>query len=73
MTNVPKPGSYRHYKRGDLYTVIDVVFHSETEEAMVLYRADYGECQLWVRPLNMFIESVTVNGEQVPRFEYVGA
>ena len=72
MTNAPTPGSYRHYKRGDPYTVIDVVFHSETQEAMVLYRAEYGERQLWVRPLDMFIESVTVNGEQVSRFEYLG-
>ena len=46
--------------------------HSETQEAMVLYRAEYGERQLWVRPLDMFIESVNVDGKRVPRFEYVG-
>jgi hypothetical protein len=51
---------------------MDIVFHSETQEAMVLYRAEYGERQLWVRPLDMFIESVNVDGKQVPRFEYVG-
>ena len=72
MTNVPTPGPYKHYKRGDDYTVIDVVFHSETQEALVLYRAEYGERQLWVRPLEMFIESVVVEGQQVPRFRYVG-
>ena len=72
MTNAPTLGPYKHYKRGDDYTVIDVVFHSETQEALVLYRAEYGERQLWVRPLEMFVESVVVEGQQVPRFRYVG-
>ena len=72
MTNAPMPGPYKHYKRGDDYTVIDVVFHSETQEALVLYRAEYGERQLWVRPLEMFVESVVVDGQKVPRFRYVG-
>jgi hypothetical protein len=72
MTNAPTPCPYKHYKRGDDYTVIDVVFHSETQEALVLYRAEYGERQLWVRPLEMFVESVVVEGQQVPRFRYVG-
>ena len=72
MTNATTPGPYKHYKRGDDYTVIDVVFHSETQEALVLYRAEYGERQLWVRPLEMFVESVVVDGQQVPRFRYVG-
>ena len=72
MNNAPTPGPYKHYKRGDDYTVIDVVFHSETQEALVLYRAEYGERQLWVRPLKMFVESVVVEGQQVPRFRYVG-
>jgi len=72
MTNAPTPGPYKHYKRGDDYTVIDVVFHSETQEALVLYRAEYGERRLWVRPLEMFVESVVVEGQQVPRFRYVG-
>jgi len=72
MTDALRPGAYRHYKRGDPYTVIDVVFHSETQEALVLYRAEYGERQLWVRPLDMFIESVDIDGKQVPRFEYLG-
>ena len=72
MINAPKPGPYKHYKRGDDYTVIDIVFHSETDEAMVLYRPEYGERKLWVRPLEMFVESVDVDGQLVPRFLYVG-
>lgn len=64
-------GFYRHYK-GSLYEVIGVARHSETEEALVVYRPCYGERSLWVRPLDMFRESVEVNGELLPRFEFVG-
>jgi hypothetical protein len=61
------PGTYRHYK-GNLYEVIDVATHSETEERLVVYRALYGERGLWVRPLVMFTETVEVDGVAVPRF-----
>ena len=60
-------GAYRHYK-GMNYTVLGVARHSETEEPLVVYRAEYGERGLWVRPLAMFTETVEVNGERVPRF-----
>jgi len=69
---VLKSGLYQHYK-GNQYEVIDVVRHSETEEELVLYRALYGERGLWVRPLEMFKESVNIDGLCMPRFEYVGA
>jgi len=62
-----EPGTYRHYK-GNLYEVIDVARHSETEEQLVVYRALYGERGLWVRPLAMFEETVVVDGVEVPRF-----
>ena len=61
------PGLYQHYK-GGRYEVIGEATHTETEEALVLYRALYGERGLWVRPLEMFCETVDVEGEQVPRF-----
>lgn len=66
-----KLGLYRHYK-GATYQVIDLVRHSETEEELVLYRALYGERGLWVRPLAMFTQTVTVEGQQMPRFAYQG-
>ena len=47
------PGLYQHYK-GGRYEVIGEATHTETEEALVLYRALYGERGLWVRPLEMF-------------------
>ena len=65
-----KAGLYRHYK-GNEYQVINTVFHSETQELLVLYRALYGESFLWVRPYTMFTETVTINGETVARFEFV--
>ena len=63
-------GRYRHYK-GNHYQVIGVAKHSETEEELVIYRALYGTCSLWVRPLTMFTEQVTYQGTLVPRFTYV--
>lgn len=65
---VIEPGRYRHYKGND-YEVIDMARHSETLQAMVVYRALYGECGLWVRPAAMFAENVVVDGKTVPRFE----
>ena len=65
------PGRYRHYKGQD-YVVLGVARHSETEEELVVYRQDYGDRSLWVRPKGMFLEQVVLNGESVPRFRYVG-
>ena len=65
-----KPGRYRHYKGKD-YQVIDVARHSETEEWMVVYRTLYGDHDLWVRPLGMFIEEVEVDGKTSPRFTFI--
>ncbi len=69
ITDIPR-GKYRHYKNQE-YELIDIVHHSETLEPLVLYRALYGEFGLWVRPFTMFFESVVVDGENIPRFQYV--
>lgn len=66
----PKPGRYRHYKGHD-YEVIGTARHSETEEPLVVYRTLYGDLSLWVRPLAMFMETVEVDGREVPRFARV--
>lgn len=63
-----KKGIYRHYK-GNLYEVIDVARHSETLENMVVYKTLYGDCELWVRPLKMFLEDIEINGKLQKRFE----
>jgi hypothetical protein len=65
-----QPGLYRHYK-GNLYEVLGIVMHSETEELLVLYRALYGERKLWVRPQALFVQKVYINGTSFPRFEQV--
>ena len=62
-----RPGSYRHFK-GNEYEVIGIARHSETEEPMVVYRALYGSRSLWVRPAEMWNETVTRDGKTVQRF-----
>ncbi|EED34667.1 conserved hypothetical protein [Luminiphilus syltensis NOR5-1B] len=68
---IPRPGRYRHYKGKD-YIVLDTATHSETGEQLVVYRLDYGDYSLWVRPLAMFMETVQVDGVDRPRFAYIG-
>ncbi|RUO39842.1 DUF1653 domain-containing protein [Aliidiomarina taiwanensis] len=65
-------GIYQHYK-GNKYEVLDVVRHSETEEWLVLYRPLEGDSGLWVRPYDMFTESVEVAGKSMPRFAFLNA
>lgn len=62
-----QPGRYRHFK-GREYEVLGVARHSETEEEYVVYRALYGDRQLWLRPLAMFSEEVEQQGVRQPRF-----
>ena len=62
-----KPGLYRHFKGGE-YQVTGVARHSENDELLVVYRPLYGDRGLWVRPLAMFTEHVTHEGEEQPRF-----
>ncbi len=76
MTYPPK-GRYRHYK-GKEYELLFVARHSETDEPLVIYRALYpcpdtplGE-GVWARPLSMWLETVTVGGRTIPRFQYLG-
>lgn len=70
-----KKGKYQHYK-GPYYEVFDIVFHSETQEKLVLYKPLYdnnnGEQRMWVRPYDMFFEEIEYLGKTVMRFAYVG-
>ena len=65
-----RKGKYRHFK-GNEYEVIDIARHSETLEYMVVYRALYGEGGLWVRPAEMWNETVLHEGKEVKRFEFI--
>jgi hypothetical protein len=65
-----KIGRYRHYK-GNEYEVIGVAKHSEDETELVVYRPLYGERSLWVRPIEMFTETLEIQGVDTPRFLYI--
>ena len=62
-----KIGKYRHFKGGE-YEVLCLAKHSETQEEMVVYRALYGEGEIWVRPLSMWNDTVTREGKTYRRF-----
>jgi hypothetical protein len=69
-----KSGKYQHFK-GNFYQVLHTARHSETEEIMVvylpLYKDSQGNTELWVRPLNMFDETIERNGKKMKRFAYI--
>lgn len=70
MNEKLKLGKYKHYK-GNQYKTIGIAQHSETLEELVVYRALYGERDLWVRPLKMFLEEVEIKNKKVPRFRFI--
>ena len=67
LPSEPSPGRYRHYKGGE-YEVVELCRHSETLNILVVYRALYGEHGLWVRPVEMWNETVEMDGQTVVRF-----
>lgn len=65
------PGRYRHYK-GNEYSAFGVALHSETQEELVVYRQEYDERGLWVRPKQMYLETVNIDGKDVLGFSLSG-
>lgn len=65
-----KIGRYRHCK-GKEYEVLFLAKHSETGEEMVVYRALYGNYEIWVRPASMWLETVERDGKVFSRFTYI--
>ncbi|MDD5650533.1 MAG: DUF1653 domain-containing protein [Candidatus Nanoarchaeia archaeon] len=68
-------GKYQHYK-GNFYEVLFVGTHTETLEEYVIYKALYdhpkfGKNHIWIRPLEMFLEKVVIDGKEVPRFKFI--
>ncbi|MBQ6606821.1 MAG: DUF1653 domain-containing protein [Firmicutes bacterium] len=61
------PGRYRHFK-GNEYEVLHIARHSETLAPLVVYRALYGEGGVWVRPAEMWNETVERDGKTYRRF-----
>lgn len=67
-----KLGKYRHTKSGKEYEVIGTALHTETEELLVIYRPLYKtDYELFARPVQMFTETIELNGKRMPRFEKV--
>lgn len=60
-------GKYRHFK-GNEYEVVGFAKDSETTQKMVIYKALYGEQELWVRPYEMFKEIIERDGKKIRRF-----
>ena len=60
MNELKIKGIYKHFK-GDYYIVEDLAIHSETKEKYVVYRALYGNNELYIRPYDMFLSEVDKN------------
>jgi hypothetical protein len=77
MKNLEIGATYKHYKHKDhKYEIVGIAFNSETLEEMVVYKAlyeseEYSKNALWVRPKEMFLENVIVDGVEVERFKKV--
>lgn len=75
MTEI-KLGKYDHFE-GKQYEVIGFARHSETLEELVIYKALYdskkfGKDALWARPKSMFLETINIDGKEIPRFKFIG-
>lgn len=66
-----RPGRYRHFK-GNEYLVLGTARHSETLEEMVIYKALYGEGEVWVRPLAIWLKPAVRDGKEIERFTWIG-
>lgn len=66
-----KKGIYKHFK-GNQYEVLYVATHTETGEECVVYKALYGDYGIWIRPLEMFDETIERDGKFIKRFSYMG-
>lgn len=66
VRNIPL-GKYRHFKGND-YEVLFIAHHSETDEPMVVYRALYGNREVWIRPASMWNEIIERDGVRRKRF-----
>lgn len=71
ITSEIRPGRYRHFKGGE-YEVLFIAKNSESLEPMVVYKALYGDGDIWVRPASMWNETVSRDGNTTARFSYIG-
>lgn len=60
MQEITVGKTYKHYK-GNLYKIIALAKHSETNEDMIVYQS-IKNGDIWVRPMVMWNETVDENG-----------
>jgi len=76
MDQVVKLGKYQHFK-GKFYEVIGLAKNSENaSEEFVVYKAlyesnEFPNGQIWIRPKQMFLDTVNIDGKEVPRFKFI--
>jgi hypothetical protein len=75
VAKVPIGALFEHFK-GKRYKILGIGRHSETLGLCVVYEAlydspEFGNHAGWVRPLEMFLETIVVNGKKVPRFRLI--
>jgi hypothetical protein len=68
---------YQHYN-GKKYEIVAIGMLTESPELeqCVVYKGLYddqkfGPNPVWIRPLTMFVEQVTINGKLMPRFTLI--
>jgi hypothetical protein len=62
-------GFYEHYKKFR-YRVLAIARHSESLEEMVAYQALYGDSEVWIRPLSIFVVNILFDGKLQPRLAF---
>lgn len=72
-TDIIKPHQvWRHYKNKD-YRIIAISCNTEDLTWYVVYEALYNNniSQIWHRPLEMFLETIEIDGIMTPRFTHI--
>lgn len=60
MNKIIENRPYRHFK-GKLYYIHSIATHSETNEKNVVYQTLYPPYEMFIRPIDMFLEKVELN------------
>jgi hypothetical protein len=64
-------GLYEHYK-GKRYEVVGVGLNTEDHTPLVIYKPLYEtKVEYWIRPYDMFLETVEIEGKVIPRFKKI--
>lgn len=75
IEKIPIGAIFQHYS-GKKYRILMLARHTEDLKLQVVYQGLYdcdsfGKCPIWVRPLDMFLEKVTIDGKEMERFKLI--